>query len=167
MIRFLFLIIFITMLCSCLNTAERKVSIGMNPVNFDYQLEKRTYKDYPPVLFVEEIGTFNICIDSLNNPYFYTFKHKQYCGFMLQEKGEENRNDLKMLTRDSIHKENYLSLKEKIAALGVKEQFVSIGIPADTITNTKLYELISEIHNKNLPWKLRRLNKTETELLKR
>lgn len=154
------------MLCSCLNTAERKVYSGMNPVNFDYQLEKRIYKDYPPILFVEEIGTFNICIDSLNNPYFYTFKAKHYCGYMLQKNDEPYRNDLEMLTKDSIHKENYLSLKEKIAALNVKEQFVSIGIPADTVTNTELYELICEIHNKKLPWKLRRLNKTETELLK-
>ncbi len=71
-----------------------------------------------------------------------------------------------MLTKDSIHKENYLSLKASIAALNVKEQFVSIGIPADTILNTQLYKLICEIHNKKLPWKLRRLNKTETELIK-
>ncbi len=86
--RFLYLIIFTTMLYSCSNTAERKVYIGMNPINFDYQLEKRIYKDHLPVLFVEEIGTFNICIDSINNLYFYTLKLEYYCGYKLHENDE-------------------------------------------------------------------------------
>lgn len=38
--RLLYLIVFIIMLYSCSNSAERKVYIGMNPINFDYQLEK-------------------------------------------------------------------------------------------------------------------------------
>lgn len=76
----------------------------MNPINFDYQLEKRIYKDHLPVLFVEEISTFNICIDSLNNPYFYTFKAKHYCGFMLQENDEPYRNDLNIVfIRETIY----------------------------------------------------------------
>lgn len=155
---------------SCINENKEKIFIGMNPVIYDHQLTTKASIDSPPMpTFEAEIGTFNICIDTLNNFYYYTFKPKHFCGYMLQntEHFEPYQNEIKALVKDSFYKADIKTLKTLIAKLDRIENYIAIGLPKDTIVNDKLHELLNEIHSiKRICWKTRRLNEYEEKLIK-
>ncbi|MES2655870.1 MAG: hypothetical protein V4620_09795 [Bacteroidota bacterium] len=122
-----------------------------------------------PPTFEGEIGTFNICIDTLNNFYYYTFKPKHFCGFMLQDTKhfEPYQNEMKALVKDSFYKADVKILKTLIAKLDKNENYIAIGLSTDTIINTELNELLNEIHSiKRICWKTRRLNEYEEKLIR-
>ena len=169
--KHLIILCYIILTCNaCINENKGKVFIGMNPVIYDHQLTNSVYTDMlPPPTFEGEIGTFNICIDTLNNFYYYTFKPKHFCGYMLQntEHFEPYQNEMKALVKDSFYKADVKILKALIANQDRNENFIAIGLPKDTIINAELNELLNEIHSiKRIGWKTRRLNEYEEKLIK-